>query len=82
MNDFFHIFGVAVFPIVCGFGLACLAHAIQRKTGMKKEKATNDFDKKISELNPFTDWRTRIAYIEGARKAKQLLKNERDGKEN
>lgn len=78
MNEFFYLFGVAVFPIVCGLGLACLAHAIQRKIDMKKDwkKATNDFDKKIAESNPFTDWRTRIAYIEGARKAKQLLKNE------
>ena len=24
MNDFFHIFGVAVFPIVCGFIIAML----------------------------------------------------------
>ena len=48
MYDFFYLFGVAVFPIVCGLGLACLLHAIQRKIDMKKDwkKATNDFDKK------------------------------------
>ena len=38
------------------------------------------FDERVNESNPFKDWRTRIAYIEGARMAKQIIEEESNSK--